>query len=270
MLRNVTKVRTKVPISTKVQYVNPRRQQCLAFLLILTIASFVLLRRNESAVVIFILAEVQIKNMFNPCTFNSRVVVDAQAFSSTYVFHKECAGFATRAGCSVEEMVLFPLLSLSPISRVFNPCKSILLQKNTGRTTIQERTIKSVVSQELASDEDYADAFRLMLTGLSNMCFQRSSADFRRIISREEVGLLWSLHPEKYWEDHVLPELQEEVTIIDVGANVGQFAIPNAEAGHNVLSFEPNPDTCKLLQSIATKKKLRRKVSLVELFHLND
>lgn len=156
---------------------------------------------------------------------------------------------------------VFAALSVAYFSGVFYPYKlnTHAEEYRTHHDTLKERS-KSVVSQELTSDEDYADAFRLMLTSLSNMCFQRSSADFRRIISRQKVGLLWSWHPEKYWEDQVLPELQEEVTIIDVGANVGQFAIPNAEAGHNVISFEPNPDTCKLLQSIATKKKMQRKV----------
>ena len=202
------------------------------------------------------------------------VIADARTYLQPYVRSQGMRWFRNTSRDALSKRwraFVLAAVFVAYFSGVFNPCKvnTPAEEYRTDHDTMKERS-KSVVSQELASDEDYADAFRLMLTGLSNMCFQRSSADFRRIISREKVGLLWSLHPEKYWEDHVLPELQEEVTIIDVGANVGQFAIPNAEAGHNVLSFEPNPDTCKLLQSIATKKKLRRKVSLVELFHLND
>ena len=166
--------------------------------------------------------------MFNRVPLTSRVVViaDARTYLQPYVRSQGMRWFRNTSRDALSKRwraFVLAAVFVAYFSGVFNPCKvnTPAEEYRTDHDTMKERS-KSVVSQELASDEDYADAFRLMLTGLSNMCFQRSSADFRRIISREKVTAV-VLAPEKYWEDHVLPELQEEVTIIDVGANVGRF-----------------------------------------------
>jgi len=87
-------------------------------------------------------------------------------------------------------------------------------------------------------------------------------AHFRRILVREHVGLDWDSVPEKYWEDRILPRLRHRVNIVDIGANVGQFAVPNAQLGHNVISFEPNKNTCLSLISRIKNKDLENLVSV--------
>jgi len=42
----------------------------------------------------------------------------------------------------------------------------------------------------------------------------------------------------------------------DVGCNIGQFAVPAATTGHNVVAFDISPHACRLLQKTATANKL--------------
>lgn len=88
-----------------------------------------------------------------------------------------------------------------------------------------------------------------------------SDAEFRRVLIREKIGLKWNSIPEKYWEDDILPRMTQTVNIIDVGANIGQFAIPNGQIGHHVESFEPNLSTCDVLKSRVAHHGLLEKVS---------
>ena len=109
----------------------------------------------------------------------------------------------------------------------------------------------------------YAIALRKTLETLVHHRPDTPHSRFRRILIREHVGLAWSSVPEKYWEHEVLPRLRKQVNIIDIGANIGQFAIPNAELGHYVVSFEPNVNTCNTLKSRVVQKHLAGKVCLL-------
>lgn len=63
------------------------------------------------------------------------------------------------------------------------------------------------------------------------------------------------MYPEYYFSEHMLPKLTGKTTILDIGANVGQFAIPIAKNGHRVISIEPNEKTCeKLKENLAETK----------------
>ena len=80
------------------------------------------------------------------------------------------------------------------------------------------------------------------------------------MLVREAVGLSWELYPEQYWDKNIIDKIPGSVNVIDVGANVGQFAIPTAQHGHHVISFEANADTCKALSKKVSSKQLDSKV----------
>ena len=108
-----------------------------------------------------------------------------------------------------------------------------------------------------------AHAFKQTLDELRPKRLLRThDRDFYRIIKSVEVGLHWNWFPERYWEKEVLPRLDHLVNIIDVGANEGQFALPNGRRGHTVFSFEPNSDTCESLKRSIISEQLSSKVSL--------
>ena len=109
-------------------------------------------------------------------------------------------------------------------------------------------------------------SFKEKLTSLSPSSTQPRKHWDRSLLVREQVGLSWDVYPERYWETKVLPKLSREITLLDVGANVGQFAIPNAKAGHRVISLEPNDSTCATLKGSLVAKGLAHKVSA--LLHL--
>ena len=113
----------------------------------------------------------------------------------------------------------------------------------------------------LALSHRFASAMRMSLATLSPQSVKRERSDsFRRILVREKVGLPSGFFPETFWEKQVLPSLNARVNIVDVGANVGQFALPNARRGHHVFSFEPNPETCDQLKKTLLKQKLKSQV----------
>lgn len=75
-----------------------------------------------------------------------------------------------------------------------------------------------------------------------------ADSQFRRVLIRERVGIEGHMYPEYYFSEHMLPKLTGTTTILDIGANVGQFAIPIAKSGHRVISIEPNEKTCEKLK----------------------
>ena len=75
-----------------------------------------------------------------------------------------------------------------------------------------------------------------------------TAGKFRRILSRELVGITYDMFPEQYFSTHMLPRITGKATFLDIGANVGQFAIPIAKSGHRVVSIEPHPKTCETLK----------------------
>ena len=110
------------------------------------------------------------------------------------------------------------------------------------------RPSRTVVIPE-NSGEALSDAFKQTLETLSPHTVSQDRYNrFRRILTRDAVGLQWDWYPEQFWEEVMLPRLHRTVNVVDVGANTGQFAIPNAKRGHSVISFEPNPETCKELK----------------------
>ena len=82
----------------------------------------------------------------------------------------------------------------------------------------------------------------------------------RKLLVREKVGLRWNMYPEKYWETEILPRVPSHITVLDVGANAGQFAIPMAELGHTVISLEPNENTCNTLKNNLESRGLSPRV----------
>lgn len=69
--------------------------------------------------------------------------------------------------------------------------------------------------------------------------------------------------PEEYLTSTFLPHVHRALPgiIIDVGANVGQFAVSIAEQGLDGISYEPTPDTCA---------KLRRKLDAAQTAHIES
>lgn len=55
----------------------------------------------------------------------------------------------------------------------------------------------------------------------------------------------------------------QQADIIDVGANIGQFAIPLAKQGHRVISFEPNSGTCLKLKDNIKNNQLDGRVRVI-------
>ena len=110
------------------------------------------------------------------------------------------------------------------------------------------------------TSEAYTKALRASLTYLKRHTVPVQAATFRRILIRERVGLRWDTIPEKYWEHNVINRVEQQVSIVDIGANVGQFAIPNAARGHIVHSFEPNPNTCRTLKLRVFEENVQSKV----------
>jgi len=73
------------------------------------------------------------------------------------------------------------------------------------------------------------------------------------LITPTALGLeqLGSLSPEDFFARVLLPAVPRRSgtqLIVDVGANVGQFAMTIANAGHDGLCFEAAPPTCRILQ----------------------
>jgi len=69
--------------------------------------------------------------------------------------------------------------------------------------------------------------------------------------------------PEEFFVNHLLPALPHEAgpqLIVDVGANVGQFAFAIAGAGHDGLCFEAAPRTCHQLQRSVSAHEAAREV----------
>jgi len=54
----------------------------------------------------------------------------------------------------------------------------------------------------------------------------------------------------------------QRAKIVDIGANVGQFAIPLAKDGHWVYSFEPVASTCETLQTNIREKHLEDRIQV--------
>ena len=84
---------------------------------------------------------------------------------------------------------------------------------------------------------------------------------FERVLIRERVGIEGDEYPEYYFSEHVLPKLTKTTTILDIGANVGQFAIPIAKSGHRVISIEPNSKTCEKLKENLAETMLTAQVN---------
>jgi len=55
--------------------------------------------------------------------------------------------------------------------------------------------------------------------------------------------------PEEFFAAMLLPRVTQRSTVIDVGANIGQFALTIAKLGHNGICFEPAPSTCRQLKA---------------------
>ena len=83
-----------------------------------------------------------------------------------------------------------------------------------------------------------------------------TGAPFRRVLLREIMGI-GSMAAEDFFEKSILSQLRSKdakpLRLVDVGANVGQFAIPMAKRGHTVVSFEPVPSTCQKLKANIAK-----------------
>jgi len=85
------------------------------------------------------------------------------------------------------------------------------------------------------------------------------------LISPTALGMpaLGADAPEEFFVNHLLPALPHEAgpqLIVDVGANVGQFAFAIAGAGHDGLCFEAAPRTCHQLQRSVSAHEAAREV----------
>jgi FkbM family methyltransferase len=83
----------------------------------------------------------------------------------------------------------------------------------------------------------------------------------RQVIIRERMGI-GSLHAEKWFDVSLLPLLKNKALLVDVGANVGMFAIPMAKLGHTVISFEPGQATCATFKANIAKTQFQSNVEV--------
>lgn len=115
-----------------------------------------------------------------------------------------------------------------------------------GVTLLQRRLYPGTELQGLT--REYVLLTKKALRTLAPSGIGAPRKHFRHILVRESVGLQWNFYPEQYFSDGMLPRLTPNSVIIDVGANVGQFAIPIVKRGHRVISFEPNKQSCDTLK----------------------
>jgi 2-polyprenyl-3-methyl-5-hydroxy-6-metoxy-1,4-benzoquinol methylase len=130
------------------------------------------------------------------------------------------------------------------------------------RMQVRELHGKSKTFHDITSEHLHLEAFfKESLATLSRNKAQLSNNhSLRALLIREKVGLKWNMFPERYWETQVLPKLSKQITVLDVGANEGQFAIPMAERGHHVISLEPKESTCASLKESLRSKGLQKQV----------
>jgi len=62
--------------------------------------------------------------------------------------------------------------------------------------------------------------------------------------------------------DHLLKDVTEELTIVDIGANQGQFALPLAKRGFKMCSFEPDAGTCEVLKTNIRKENVEKNMAV--------
>ena len=116
-------------------------------------------------------------------------------------------------------------------------------------------------------DTEKAKLFKRALESLAPISTKANhQLNPRKLLVREKVGLRWDLFPERYWEMDILPRISGHITVLDVGANTGQFAIPMAELGHTVISLEPNRNTCETLKNKLEIRGLTTQVCPFRLF----
>lgn len=79
------------------------------------------------------------------------------------------------------------------------------------------------------------------------------------VLSPSLLGLPVDKMPETIFEKQMLPRVPKDVPpqfVVDVGANVGHFAMSVAEFGHASISYEPAPSTCEKLKKNIDKVRL--------------
>ena len=128
------------------------------------------------------------------------------------------------------------------ISRVQDPNSKVRLQSRVFEHADVLESMLEVVPHETQIVNLFNDALRSLVQT------KATEQVPRKLLVREVVGLRWNTYPEKYWETDILPRVPNHITVLDVGANAGQFAIPMAELGHTVISVEPNENTCNSLK----------------------
>ena len=80
---------------------------------------------------------------------------------------------------------------------------------------------------------------------------------YDRVILPKQLNLIDSKDPISWLVKSFLPHVDSKnLFFIDVGANAGQFVIPIRKHGHEVISFEPVPSTCKKLKDNLAKEGL--------------
>ena len=157
---------------------------------------------------------------------------------------------------------LFRKARLSPVSLLVGfVCSFMILRTQTSSAFNGPcRTIK-VKSKHHELSSMLVEALRNSLDTLQPYTIPLShDRQYYRVLSAAKVGIEWNSVPEKFWQDMVLPRLHGHVNIVDIGANEGQFALPNGRHGHHVISFEPNLQTCESLKRSVSSERLRDKV----------
>ena len=156
---------------------------------------------------------------------------------------------------------LFLICTVVIVVYVFSTCTPNTSEMSTSIDLHQQQ-----ISLELV-DAQMANMFEQTLESLvpNSTDFKKQPAP-KKLLVRERVGLRWDLFPERYWETRVLPRISGHNTVLDVGANTGQFAIPIAELGNTVISLEPNEKTCNTLKNNVETRGLTPKVCPFTLF----
>ena len=153
-----------------------------------------------------------------------------------------------------------------------DPCETALT-----RSSLVKHVLKSGRHALALDTEDEKEEEKHDTSGSNSMGSDEAAFTFspqRDVTKRNSIigfvvrphllGLLSPLRsPEDFFGEAILP-LADPVRhgiILDVGANIGQFAVQIVAAGLNGISFEPAPDTCvtlrKNIKAVQSKERPR-------------
>lgn len=84
-------------------------------------------------------------------------------------------------------------------------------------------------------------------------------------VTSQETALFREIYDERSYDEVVDFIPRAGWTVLDIGANIGIFAIQQAQRGARIHAFEPNPDCFRRLAKAVAANKLEGKISIYNL-----